>query len=92
VTTDVRVVKVGGNLAEDPAWIASVAAALAATGAPTVLVHGGGREVSRVQRAMGVEPAWRDGLRVSPAGRERTRTRPRTWPLFVAWRGGRRPG
>jgi acetylglutamate kinase len=71
VTMDVRVVKVGGNLAEDAAWIASVAASVAAAGAPTVLVHGGGREVTRVQRALGIEPAWRDGLRITcPAGLE----------------------
>jgi acetylglutamate kinase len=71
VTTDVRVVKVGGNRAEDAAWIASVDASVAETGAPTVLVHGGGREVTRVQRALGIEPAWRDGLRITcPEGLE----------------------
>jgi acetylglutamate kinase len=30
-----------------------------------VLVHGGGREVSQLQRALGEEPEWRDGLRVT---------------------------
>lgn len=59
----IRVVKVGGNVADDPAWVQSVAQGIAGT--PTVLVHGGGRETSEVQRALGAEPEWRDGLRVT---------------------------
>jgi acetylglutamate kinase len=61
----VRVVKVGGNRAEDAGWMREVAEAIAAAPVPTVLVHGGGREVSELQRALGVEPEWRDGLRVT---------------------------
>ena len=60
-----RVVKVGGNRAEDLGWIHEVAQALAASPAPTVLVHGGGKEVSDLQRALGIEPEWSDGLRVT---------------------------
>jgi acetylglutamate kinase len=60
-----RIVKVGGNRADDAGWIRDVAAGIAASGAPTVLVHGGGAGVSRLQRALGVEPEWRDGLRVT---------------------------
>lgn len=64
----VRVVKVGGALAEDAGWMRGVAAAVAAAPAGTVLVHGGGGEVTALQRALGAEPEWRDGLRVtSPA-------------------------
>jgi acetylglutamate kinase len=60
-----RIVKVGGNRAEDTGWIREVAQALAASAAPTVLVHGGGKEVSDLQRALGIEPEWSDGLRVT---------------------------
>jgi acetylglutamate kinase len=60
-----RVVKVGGNRADDPGWIREVAQALAASGARTILVHGGGKEVSDLQRALGIEPEWSDGLRVT---------------------------
>lgn len=60
-----RVVKVGGNLADDAAWMRAVAAAIAGSGTPTVLVHGGGKEVSQLQRALGEEPEFRDGLRVT---------------------------
>ena len=60
-----RVVKVGGNRAEDLGWIREVAQALAASNTPTILVHGGGKEVSDLQRALGIEPEWSDGLRVT---------------------------
>ena len=60
----VTVVKVGGNEVEDGAWVAALAAGLRTHG-PLVVVHGGGREVSALQRHFGAEPEWRDGLRVS---------------------------
>jgi acetylglutamate kinase len=61
----VRIVKVGGNRADDAGWMREVAGGVAASGVPTVLVHGGGRAVSELQRALGAEPQWRDGLRVT---------------------------
>ena len=60
-----RVVKVGGNRADDAGWIREVSAGIAASRVPTVLVHGGGRDVTELQRALGIEPEWRDGLRVT---------------------------
>jgi acetylglutamate kinase len=60
-----RVIKIGGNLADDAGWMGEVARAVAASGVPTVLVHGGGKEVTELQRALGIEPEWRDGLRVT---------------------------
>jgi acetylglutamate kinase len=71
VTAPVRVIKVGGNRADDAVWMCAVARAAAAAGTPAVVVHGGGREVTRLQRALGSEPAWRDGLRMTtPEGME----------------------
>lgn len=61
----ITVVKAGGNEVEDPAWVRRLAAAVAGRRGPTVVVHGGGREVSAVQRLLGAEPAWREGLRVT---------------------------
>jgi acetylglutamate kinase len=61
----VAVVKVGGNEVDDRAWVARLAAALAARPGHTVVVHGGGKEVTALQRALGSEPEWRDGLRVT---------------------------
>ena len=60
-----RIVKVGGNRADDAGWIRAVAAGIAAARVPTVLVHGGGKDVTELQRAVGIEPEWRDGLRVT---------------------------
>ncbi|HEX8432912.1 MAG TPA: acetylglutamate kinase, partial [Longimicrobium sp.] len=61
----VAVVKVGGNEVDDRAWVARLAAALAARPGNTTIVHGGGKEVTALQRALGSEPEWRDGLRVT---------------------------
>jgi acetylglutamate kinase len=63
--TWVTVVKVGGNEVDDPAWVARLAEAVAAHGGPVVIVHGGGKEVSTLQRTLGAEPEWKDGLRVT---------------------------
>ena len=62
--TDVTVVKVGGHELDDPVWLPELCVALAA-GGPTVVVHGGGREVSALQDRLGLTPEWRDGLRVT---------------------------
>ena len=62
----VTVVKVGGNEVEDARWVRDLALHLADC-RPLIVVHGGGREVSTLQASFGVEPEWRDGLRVSSA-------------------------
>jgi acetylglutamate kinase len=59
------VVKVGGNEVDDSQWTARLAEAVAASSAPTVIVHGGGKEVTDLQRVLGAEPEWREGLRVT---------------------------
>jgi acetylglutamate kinase len=54
---------------DDPEWLARLAREIAGRGGNTVLVHGGGKEVSALQRTLGAEPEWKDGLRVtSPEG------------------------
>ena len=61
----VTVLKVGGNEVDDLAWVARFAETVAARGGPVVVVHGGGKEVTALQRLLGAEPEWRDGLRVT---------------------------
>lgn len=56
------VIKVGGNEVDDAGWLRDLAAAAARTPS-AVFVHGGGREVTELQRTLGAEPEWRDGLR-----------------------------
>jgi acetylglutamate kinase len=61
------VLKLGGELLEDPAAIQGIAqpiVRLAARG-PLVVVHGGGRAIDAELRARGEEPRFVDGLRVT---------------------------
>ena len=66
-----RVYKVGGPALEDPGLVAPLAEDIRRGGAPTVLVHGGGRDIERMLRAMGVESQFVEGRRsTSPAAME----------------------
>ncbi len=61
----VRVVKIGGRAQGDPQLMTRLAAAVAAEGARMVVVHGGGDEVSALQRRLGGEPTFVNGRRVT---------------------------
>ena len=65
MNADVTVLKVGGNEVDEPAWVARFARAVAARGGRLVVVHGGGKEVTALQRLLGAEPEWQGGLRVT---------------------------
>jgi acetylglutamate kinase len=69
VTTDVfiRVVKIGGRAQGDAGLVSRVQEAVSIPGARIVIVHGGGDEVSALQRRMGVEPKFIGGRRVTTA-------------------------
>ncbi len=58
-----RVVKLGGRVQSDPALPAALAAAWQV--APLVVVHGGGDEVSSLQKAFGREAQFVNGKRVT---------------------------
>ncbi|HOQ97567.1 MAG TPA: acetylglutamate kinase [Anaerolineae bacterium] len=61
------VLKVGGNEIDDERFLAGLVEAiggLRAQAAP-VLVHGGGKEIARLQGALGLEPRFIEGLRVT---------------------------
>jgi len=60
----VRVVKIGGNELDRPAWVAACARALQGIG-PVVVVHGGGQAVSDWSRRLGLPVEKKDGLRVT---------------------------
>lgn len=59
------VLKIGGNELDDTAFVAALAEAVAALPHPPVLVHGGGKEISQIQRALGGDPQFVNGLRVT---------------------------
>ncbi len=71
IATDALVVKAGGRALEAPGALAEFAAALRHAGSPgrssraTLVLHGGGAEVSTWCARFGVEPAFADGLRVT---------------------------
>lgn len=60
----VRVIKVGGRAQGDARLMPAIVAALA-RGARVVVVHGGGDEISMLQRSMQLEPSFIDGRRVT---------------------------
>jgi acetylglutamate kinase len=59
------VLKIGGNELDDTAFVAELARVVAGMRPPPVLVHGGGKEIGVVQRALGGEPRFVGGLRVT---------------------------
>ena len=60
-----RVIKVGGRPQGDPRLPGLLAAQSARSGERLVIVHGGGDEVSAMQRRMGIEPTFVGGRRVT---------------------------
>lgn len=60
----VRVIKVSGHDLDDAAWLGAFAGAVAA-GGPTVVVHGGGRQINALSERLGLPIVKRDGLRVT---------------------------
>lgn len=69
LTADVviRVIKIGGRAQGDPRLMMKLHEAATATATRLVIVHGGGDEVSALQRQMGVEPTFVGGRRVTSA-------------------------
>jgi len=61
------VIKVGGNDLDQPGFMGALAAAVGRLSAarPCVLVHGGGRAISAVGQAFGLQPVYVDGQRVT---------------------------
>ncbi|GAB4188634.1 MAG: acetylglutamate kinase [Roseiflexaceae bacterium] len=59
------VLKVGGNELDDPDFVEQLAREVAALRPAPVLIHGGGKEIGIVQRALGGEPRFVAGLRVT---------------------------
>lgn len=59
------VLKIGGQELDDPTFVNQLGAAVAALPTPPILVHGGGKEIRELQKRLGVEPQYIDGLRVT---------------------------
>lgn len=61
----VRVVKVGGRVVGDDAWLARFAELVARAGSGVVVVHGGGPDVDDVCGRLGIPVVRQSGLRVT---------------------------
>jgi acetylglutamate kinase len=63
-----RVVKIGGRAQADPGFATAIRRAWAAAAGEICIVHGGGDEISAMQRALGREAAFVGGRRVTSQG------------------------
>ena len=63
----IQVVKIGGNVIDDPLALEAFCRDFAALGGSRVLVHGGGALGSRMQARLGIEPVRIEGRRVTDA-------------------------
>lgn len=61
----ILVLKIGGNELDDATFVTNLARTVAQMRQPPALVHGGGKEIGMIQRALGGEPRFVAGLRVT---------------------------
>jgi acetylglutamate kinase len=60
-----KVVKLGGRIQSDPALVSAVAHLWKSQRSDVCIIHGGGDEISSLQRALGREPSFVNGRRVT---------------------------
>lgn len=63
----VFIIKLGGQVLDHPAVIASVLDQVAALQQPTIVVHGGGKVATRLGTRLGIEPQYHQGRRITDA-------------------------
>ena len=61
----IKVIKIGGNIVDNPLLLKEFVKIFAAVPGMKVLVHGGGVMASQMQKAMGMEPVMVEGRRVT---------------------------
>lgn len=61
----INVVKIGGNVIDNPEALAAFLKDFANLPGPKILVHGGGKEATRMSASMGIEAKMIDGRRVT---------------------------
>ncbi len=60
-----QLIKVSGHQVSDPDFLSGFATAIASQSQPTIVVHGGGKEISELQERTGIVPQYVDGVRVT---------------------------
>jgi acetylglutamate kinase len=58
-------IKISGHELDDPAYLSEFAQAIKSVNSPVIIVHGGGAEISAMQKVMGIEPRYLDGVRIT---------------------------
>ncbi len=61
----IRVVKIGGNVVDDPEALDKFISDFVRLVGPKILVHGGGKEATRISAALGIETTMIEGRRVT---------------------------
>ncbi|TGD58230.1 acetylglutamate kinase [Flavobacterium humi] len=64
---EVTLVKIGGNVIDDAEALTNTLMAFANIKGPKILVHGGGKEASRMAQKLGIQPQMIDGRRITDA-------------------------
>ena len=62
---NINVVKIGGNVIDDPTALADFVKIFSGLEGPKILVHGGGKEATRLSKGMGIETIMIEGRRVT---------------------------
>lgn len=63
--TQINVVKIGGNVIDDPSALSAFIKLFSSLEGPKILVHGGGKEATRLSKDMGIETTMIEGRRVT---------------------------
>jgi acetylglutamate kinase len=61
------VIKISGHELDSAEYLAEFAQVIRDMNAPTVIVHGGGKEISTLQQRLSIEPRFIDGVRITDA-------------------------
>jgi acetylglutamate kinase len=59
------VLKVSGHELSEHSYLSLFAQTIAELKQPTIIVHGGGKEISNLQKSLGIEPQYLDGVRIT---------------------------
>ncbi|MEO1291007.1 MAG: hypothetical protein AAFV93_25000 [Chloroflexota bacterium] len=59
------VIKISGHQIDDPEYLTDLAQVISGMIQPTIVVHGGGKEISQLQEQLGITPRYIDGVRVT---------------------------
>lgn len=62
---EINIVKIGGNVIDNPAALSEFIGLFTNLKGPKILIHGGGKEATRFSKEMGIETTMIDGRRVT---------------------------